>query len=120
MKYFDPARPHYGEAPLHATAPSGHMVSLPSLYIKPEQRDDGSVVWAIEGYMHVSTGSFRGFHAEVTDLAAFAQRYLEDPEQVLRDEFGYTFDAKEFAQRANKRRVATSVASGLAALGLDD
>ena len=120
MRYFDSSRPHYGDGPLHAGAPTGHHVALPALYIKPEQRDDGSVVWAIEGYLAVSSGAFRGFRTEVTDMAAFCARYLEDPEKVLREEFGYTFDVKEFAKRGNARRTASAVATGLAALGLDD
>lgn len=121
MRYFDPARPKYGDGPLYADAPAGRNVALPSLYVDPGLSASGEIIWTIHVWMAISAGSYRGFSTELTnaELAGFFAEWLEDPERALRERFGYTFDLREFNRKAHVRRTATAVAQGLAALGLD-
>lgn len=120
MRLFDPSRATYGEGRLYALAPASAHVGIPGLYIEPNASDAGQT-WEVRVFMPVSNGSYRGFSADIphADLPALLTQWLEDPERVLTERLGYTYNAKEFVRKANARRTDAAVAQGLAALGLD-
>lgn len=123
MKLFDPLRPCHNNDPTVPLMDDGHGViigRLPTLYMDACRGATGAVSWSIAVHVPVRANAFAVRYATIahSDMQMFAQRWLDDPERVLRVEFGYDFNVEKDGRAYGTRR-ARSVAPGAQAVGLD-
>lgn len=110
MKYFDPTRERYsreesrsGEGKLYDS--HGHAIGvLPSIIVVPEEDADGAVVWSLRVFLPTRRNSFLDRYARVSadGLPGLLERWLQDPEEVLRTDFRYDYLATDEGPRAAK------------------
>lgn len=129
MRFFDRQRPLSDNIPL-GQWPSGGTFGLPVLYVEPAEAaasagpdDPPDASWIVTAYMPMSSNAFSGFTARFgskAELFDFFARWLADPERELLETFKYDPSSAKRKERVRTAVRTKVIASGLAALGLDD
>jgi hypothetical protein len=93
MRYFDPTRPiGLSGRPCYTRRDGTPVAALPGLSLRPRPRTEGEPQWwEVSVHLLVGVVTAREFSMTISTehLPGFLLAWLESPEAVLRDHFGY-------------------------------